>query len=73
MPTVQVTVNGVQTANGFQPLPFSLSVHFNGSVHAGHFPQVMVCCQASVVGYLLTNKHLAYSSVYKASKCASTI
>ena len=60
MPTVQVTVNGVQTANGFQLLPLSLSVHFREGVHAGDFPQAgMVCCQASVVGYLLTNKHFS--------------
>ena len=42
MPTVQVTVNSVQTANGFQLLPLSLSIHFHGSVHAEVFPQAVV-------------------------------
>jgi len=40
--TTVVAVNSVQTADGFQLIPLSLSVYFRGSVHAEVFPQAIV-------------------------------
>ena len=61
-----VVATPVHTADGFELGPLSLSVYFHGSVHAEAFPRAIIRWQKSVIGHLLTDKHIANSNFCKA-------